>query len=72
MQWKDVTNKHDGMKASLSAESTPNRVIRGEGPFVGVIRCRDGYVPVVIQGDVAHSFAEWWNVELIACKETAY
>jgi hypothetical protein len=68
MKWGDVNHKHNGRTAKLSAPSTPENPITGEGPHVGIIQCgREDrpVVPVLLGRDgMVHYFAEWFDVEL--------
>lgn len=65
-RWRDITDKHHGLKASVSAKSTPTHPLRGEGPFVGYISCpKPDVVPILQSDDMLHSFAWYWEVEFI-------
>lgn len=67
MRWRDVSVEHNGKKAEVSTKSTPRNPLRGEGPFVGTIVCPNpDAVPILrSSGTEAHSFAWYWDVELI-------
>jgi hypothetical protein len=66
MFWRDITNEHNGKKASVSARSTPISPERGQGPYVGTVVCAaPNAVPVLRSGDEVHAFAWYWEVEFI-------
>lgn len=66
MRWRDVSDIHNGMKAVVSAKSTPAHPLRGEGPVVGYIECKNpDEFPVLHVGNAVHTFAWYWDVELI-------
>lgn len=66
MYWKDITDKHNNRKVSVSAKSTPNSPYRGEGPFVGYVECpKPDSIPILNNGIELHSFAWYWEVKLL-------
>lgn len=72
MKWNEVNHEHHGLVVEVSDPRPPRsssvrELLIGKERILGRIKCEKNCVPVLVTdgGKKVHTFAGWYNVEVI-------